>query len=62
MPSNCNEGVFSFFKVLAKYNTGILTEKELYSTENTDLEIIRNDDSYCYIVQKTYNLRPKTKK
>ena len=44
------------------YNTGILTEKELYSTENTDLEIIRNDDSYCYIVQKTYNLRPKTKK
>ena len=44
------------------YNTSILTEKELYSTENTDLEIIRNDDSYCYIVQKTYNLRLKTKK
>ena len=44
------------------YNTGILTEKELYSIENTDLEIIKNDDCYCYIVQKTYNLRPKTKK
>ena len=44
------------------YNTGILTEKEPYSTKNTDLEIIRNNDSYCYIVQKTYNLRLKTKK
>jgi hypothetical protein len=49
-------------QIYTKIDTGILADKEEYDIRNTDLGTIENSDSFCYVFEKTYDLRPRIKK
>ncbi len=49
-------------QIYTKIDTGILADKEEYDIRNTDLGTIENSDSFCYVFEKTYDLRLRIKK